>query len=103
MKHGDQNEVFLPFIVTKILLLKGQTILALFLFCGEAAFSQNPSASEPLDGREGRGLLLENFRPKPQLKVVQNLRSRAAFPVVDVHTHFFYKLREGKREEASNL
>ena len=97
MKRCDQNEVFLSSIVAKMLHLKGQTILALFLLCGEAAFAQTPSVSEPLDGREGRGLLLKNFRPKPQLKVAQNLRTRAAFPVVDVHTHFFYKLRSSQQ------
>ena len=51
----------------------------------------------PLDGRDGRQLLLKNFRPKRQLKVVEHLRDRAAYPVVDVHTHFHYKLRSSER------
>src|SRR5262245_17809238 len=42
----------------------------------------------PLDGREGRGLLLENFRPRPMLKVAEHPLTHAKFPVVDVHTHF---------------
>src|SRR5262249_11854468 len=45
----------------------------------------------PLDGRDGRNLLLENFRPRPQLKVAEHPRERAKFPVVDVHTHFRHK------------
>src|SRR5262245_25323506 len=45
----------------------------------------------PLDGREGRNLLLENFRPKPMLKVTEHEIPRAKFPVVDVHTHFRHK------------
>jgi predicted TIM-barrel fold metal-dependent hydrolase len=45
----------------------------------------------PLDGREGRGLLLENFRPEPQLKVAQHLLTRAKFPVIDVHAHFRHR------------
>ena len=46
-----------------------------------------------LDGREGRELLLRNFRPESQLKVDAHELMRARFPVVDVHTHFRYRLR----------
>ena len=45
----------------------------------------------PLDGRDGRQLLLENFRPRPLLKVEEHSLARAKFPVVDVHTHFHEK------------
>jgi predicted TIM-barrel fold metal-dependent hydrolase len=45
-----------------------------------------------LDGRQGRELALRNFRPRSQLKVAQHPRFKALFPVVDVHTHFHYKL-----------
>jgi predicted TIM-barrel fold metal-dependent hydrolase len=47
----------------------------------------------PLDGREGRNLLLENFRPRPMVRVQQTKLTRAKFPVVDVHTHFREKFR----------
>ncbi len=52
-------------------------------------------AEEPLllDGRDGRDLLLKNFRPKATLKVDQHLLTRAKFPVVDVHSHFRYRLK----------
>src|SRR5215471_7092098 len=52
-----------------------------------AVLAQSP----PLDGREGRNLLLENFRPRSMLKVDEHLLTRAKFPVVDVHTHFYEK------------
>lgn len=55
-----------------------------------------PAAEKPapvLDGRDGRELLLRNFRPLPKLKVAQHPRRSARFPVVDVHTHFHYRLR----------
>jgi len=41
----------------------------------------------PLDGREGRPLALERFRPRAMLKVERHELERAKFPVVDVHTH----------------
>jgi len=44
-----------------------------------------------LDGREGGQLLLENFRPRPMLKVAEHHLAQAKFPVVDVHTHFRQK------------
>ncbi len=45
------------------------------------------SAEEPLNGRDGRQLLLQEFRPKPQLVTPRTKIERASFPVVDVHTH----------------
>lgn len=59
--------------------------------------SQQPDAlQQPLDGRDGRELLLRNFRPHSKLVVPQHPRDSAAMPVVDVHTHFHYKLRDSK-------
>lgn len=46
----------------------------------------------PLDGRDGRELALRNFRPESQLKVKETLLEKAKMPVVDVHTHFRYRL-----------
>lgn len=54
-----------------------------------ASFAQE--APPPLDGAEGRQLLLENFRPQSQLKVAEQRLARAKFPVIDVHTHFALK------------
>lgn len=56
------------------------------------------AAAQPLDGREGRNLLLENFRPQPALKVPEHRLAKAKFPVVDVHTHFRIKLKGGDKE-----
>ena len=52
----------------------------------------------PLDGNEGRQLLLEHFRPKSQLKVAEHHLTRAKFPVVDVHTHFFVRTRHSAEQ-----
>lgn len=62
--------------------------------CGPAA-AQEPAPL--LDGREGRELALRNFRPTPKLKVAEHPKTRAKYPVVDVHTHFHYKLRDSEQ------
>lgn len=46
-----------------------------------------PDAAPVLDGREGRNLALDQFRPQPKLKVAEHLSRSAKFPVVDVHMH----------------
>ncbi|WP_419190079.1 amidohydrolase family protein [Stieleria marina] len=47
----------------------------------------------PADGKDGRELLLRNFRPQSKLKVAETLLQHAKYSVVDVHTHFHYRLR----------
>jgi len=47
----------------------------------------------PLDGREGRQLALDQFRPRSMLQVEEHHLARAKFPVVDVHTHPRYRFR----------
>lgn len=60
--------------------------IALFFLCLAAG---GASAQEgPLDGRAGRDLSLQNFRPQAMLRVPETQLERAKFPVVDVHTHF---------------
>lgn len=57
-------------------------------------FSQtadDPDHQQAFDGRDGRELLLRNFRPHSKLRVAQHPRERAAFAVVDVHTHFHHR------------
>jgi len=72
-------------------------VLVIWYFAALAPLSlAQPPA--PLDGRDGRNLLLENFRPKPMLRVEQHQLSRTKFPVVDVHTHFRHKFH-GSAEE----
>ncbi len=54
----------------------------------KAAPAEPEAAPTPkLDGREGRDLVLENFRPKSMLRVPEHHLPRAKFPVVDVHVH----------------
>lgn len=73
-----------------------RTIICLsLLIATSAVFGQD----EPLpDGREGRDLLLRLYRPEATLKVDEHLLTRAKFPVVDVHTHFRYRLRNSKEQ-----
>lgn len=73
--------------------------LTLCVFVLNAAFLQAQSP-HPLDGREGRDLLLENFRPRSLLKVEEHHIVKARFPVVDVHTHFRHKFRGSAAELA---
>lgn len=49
--------------------------------------------TSPLDGREGRPLLLESFRPRSMLQLPNHQPLRAKFPVVDVHVHPRIRLR----------
>jgi len=62
--------------------------ISCFVFFGITVFAQDPPQ---LDGRGGRNLLLENFRPRPLLKVTEHPLTTAKLPVVDVHTHFRHK------------
>ena len=45
------------------------------------------------DSQPEKELLLRDFRPRAMLKVPATRLERARFPVVDVHTHFRFKLR----------
>src|SRR3954462_3617162 len=72
--------------------------LMLVFWCFPAAQPVWAQLSPALDGREGRNLLLENFRPKPMLQGAEHHLSRARFPVIDVHTHFRHKFH-GSAEE----
>jgi predicted TIM-barrel fold metal-dependent hydrolase len=59
--------------------------------------AQGQQSEQPLDGRDGRELLLRNFRPASQLKAPEHPRTQAKYPAVDVHTHFYYKLRSSEQ------
>jgi predicted TIM-barrel fold metal-dependent hydrolase len=79
------------------MVLKGFVFSLAFTLLG-ASLAAAQDGAEMLDGREGRDLLLRHFRPRPMLKVEEHLLTRAKFPVVDVHTHFRYRLRHSKSE-----
>ena len=65
---------------------------------GGAYSLADPPQDEPcfrrdeLDGRDGRPLALERFRPRSMLRVPEHLLTRAKFPVIDVHTHPRFRL-----------
>ncbi|TWU15840.1 Amidohydrolase [Allorhodopirellula heiligendammensis] len=54
-------------------------------------------ATLPLDGCDGRELSVRSFDPVPQLKVKSTPLTQAKFPVVNVHTHLFYRLRQNEQ------
>jgi len=60
--------------------------------CGASSFAAEPEksaspAAAPLDGRDGRPLALEKFRPEAMLRVESHALTRAKFPAIDVHIH----------------
>ncbi len=57
--------------------------------------NSNPEPA-PLDGRDGRNLALDNFRPQSMLQVPEHHLTQAKFPVVDVHTHPRYRFMHSK-------
>ena len=54
--------------------------------------------TQVLDGQDGRPLALNQFRPESMLQVPRTLLTKARFPVVDVHTHFGYRLRGSQQQ-----
>jgi predicted TIM-barrel fold metal-dependent hydrolase len=77
-------------------LVSGASLFAGLLMRSEFVAAQAPAAAEnkpaptypgPLDGREGRELALDQFRPRSMLTVPSHQPPRAKFPVVDVHVH----------------
>lgn len=53
-----------------------------------AALQESTAPAEaPLDGREGRNLALDQFRPRSMLVLPDHTPRRAKFPAVDVHVH----------------
>ncbi|MBL8825895.1 MAG: amidohydrolase [Planctomycetaceae bacterium] len=65
-------------------------LVAISLAAHTAAAQDKPPV---LDGRDGRQLLLENFRPQSMLRLTPQQPQRAKFPVVDVHMHPRIRLR----------
>ncbi len=58
-------------------------------------------ATEPgllLDGREGRPLALDQFRPESQLRTSPHQLRQAKYPAVDVHTHPGYRFRDSTEQ-----
>lgn len=60
-----------------------------------AALAQSPpEGAPPLDGRDGRPLALDQFRPRSLLQVDAHPPTRARFPAVDVHVHPTVRLHD---------
>jgi len=54
-------------------------------------------ARMPLDGKDGRPLALDQFRPRSMLRVETHQPPGAKFPCVDVHTHPRFRLLHSKK------
>ena len=63
-----------------------------------AATKAPVESRDTLDGQAGRPLALNRFQPESMLKVPQTLLTKARFPVVDMHTHFRFRLRHSVAE-----
>ena len=86
-------------ILARYLTLGFATLLVLFTAQAQQAKTQLQAEIEsPLDGRDGRELLLRNFRPQPRLRVSQTKIESAKYSVVDVHTHLSYRLKDDPEE-----
>lgn len=70
------------------MLNRGTTLLAIL-----AMARLLPAQAPPLDGRDGRDLALDQFRPRTTLRVAEHLLPHAKYPCVDVHVHPLAKLR----------
>ncbi len=62
------------------------------------AVAQEAARPPQLDGRDGRPLALDQFRPKSMLKVARTKITAAKFPVIDVHTHFGFRLKNSAEQ-----
>jgi predicted TIM-barrel fold metal-dependent hydrolase len=60
---------------------------ALVLVLNIALATFAAETDDALDGKDGRNLALDQFRPVPMLNVPAHLLPQARFPVVDVHLH----------------
>ena len=83
--------------VVKFVVLVCLAISSLMLSAQEPGNTAAEAANE-LDGIDGRPLALNQFRPESMLKVPRSEISRAKFPVVDVHTHFGFRLRGSAKQ-----
>ncbi|MCA9189284.1 MAG: amidohydrolase family protein [Pirellulaceae bacterium] len=72
--------------------------VALPLLAAEPDVTTPDSPTTVLDGQNGRPLALDRFRPHSTLIVPESDCSQAKFPVVDVHTHFGFRLH-GSHEQ----
>jgi predicted TIM-barrel fold metal-dependent hydrolase len=68
------------------------TLLA--VLAGSRPVAAQEAADQPLDGREGRPLALDNFRPRSTLRVDAHYLARARFPCVDAHVHPRIRLKD---------
>ena len=84
-------------------MLRYYTPVLFYLISGSFAFGATPETqgqAKPVAGKKS-DLSLAEFRPRSMLHVKQTDIRRARYPVVDVHTHFGYRMRT--REELNQF
>lgn len=69
---------------------------------GPLPSAQESTSTTPLDGKDGRPLALQEFRPVPMLKAKQTRLTQSKFSVVDVHSHFGYRFK-GSEEKLDDF
>lgn len=72
----------------------GITLLVL----ANASSAQTNGTGSMLDGKAGRPLALDQFRPKSMLKVHRTKITGAKFPVIDVHSHLSFRLKDSEEQ-----
>ncbi len=85
-------------ILLHLFVLQSLSMGSVLLLADEPTAPSTNDTTALLDGREGRELLLKNFRPQTTLRVHQTPLERAKFPVVDLHTHFRYRFRHSPEQ-----
>lgn len=73
----------------KIMLLHSLLASIYVLIDSAPGFAQDTGTAKPL----GNQLPLSEFRPQARIRVKQTLLPKAKYPVIDIHSHFFIRLR----------
>ena len=71
-------------------------IQSLLLVCFTSTLNAQTQESPHQENPDDIVPTLRDYNPVSQLKVTSTLLTQAKWPVVDVHTHFFYKLRHNE-------
>ncbi|MCA9257772.1 MAG: amidohydrolase family protein [Planctomycetales bacterium] len=89
-RRGGRKSSWLPAACLGTLVF-GVALPRPLALCAQVVVEDAPAK---LDGSDGRPLAIENFEPRSMLRSAQSNVDRAKFPVVDVHVHARYKLRQ---------
>ncbi len=80
--------------VTYTVIVPFTLVMTSFVFLQADEPTQPPGSATP---GSGEGLHLDDFRPRSMLHLPDRTPPKARFPVVDVHTHFAFKLSQSNQ------